>query len=166
MLNEWNERPQDVSNLLNPSFLGMLLHRAVQGFKREATGGMPFELIYLVLPFVLHAATRNRLPANITTSLPTWLQLNRDALLDFPKRTRSLLPFTKEAISFLLERGVLVFDDNGKIDAGATKLVGMNQYQQLNDEITACYKRAEFVGRWLALAGSSTTVFILLGIRP
>ena len=166
MLNAWDERPQDVSNLLNPSFLGLLLYRAVHGFKKESAAGMPFELIVLVLSFVLHGATRNRLPATITTRLPTWIQLNRDALLEFAKRTHSLLPYTKEALSFLAERGVLVFDENGRIDIGASKLTAVTQYQQSTDEIAACYKRAEFVGRWLALAGSPTTVFMLLGIRP
>ena len=166
MLSAWDERPQDVSNLLNPSFLGLLLYRAVQGFKREAAAGMPFELIVLVLPFVLHGATRNRLPARITTSLPTWVQLNRDALLEFSKRTHALLPFTKEAISFLAERGVLVFDENGKIDVGASKPSSVTKYQQSTDDIAACWKRSEFVGRWLAVAGSPTTVFMLLGIRP
>jgi hypothetical protein len=98
--------------------------------------------------------------------LPTWIQLNRDALLEFAKRTQALLPFTKEAISFLAERGVLAFDEKGRVDVGTSKLTGVTQYQQSTDEIAACYKRAEFVGRWLSLAGSPTTVFMLLGIRP
>ena len=46
----WNERPQDVFNLLNPSFVGLLFYRAVRGFKRETTTGMPFELIFWFCP--------------------------------------------------------------------------------------------------------------------
>lgn len=166
MLEQWDERPQDVSNLLNPAFLGILLHKAVKGFKRESDTGMPFELISLVLPFVLHPATRNRLPTKITTTLPTWLQLNRDVLLGLPGRARALLPFTRETLSFLVERGVLIFNDDGRIDMGANKPTNVTQYQASTKEIAACCKRAEFVGRWLATAGSATTVFILLGIRP
>ena len=48
MLDKWDERPQDVSNLLNPAFLGLLLHKSVKGFKREADTGMPFELVSLI----------------------------------------------------------------------------------------------------------------------
>ena len=55
---------------------------------------------------------------------------------------------------FLAERGILVFDNTGRIDIGATKISAVSKYQQSSDEIAACYKRAEFVGRWLALAGS------------
>ena len=166
MLKEWTERPQDVSNLLNPSFLGLLLHRAVQGFKRERPSGMPLELAVLVLPLVLHPATRNRLPPKITTALPTWVQANRDVLLEFSKRTKALLPFARESLCFLIERSLLLFDGEGQLDIGSQKPHGMTQYQQATDEIGACYKRAEFVGRWLALAGSSATIYILLGIRP
>lgn len=166
MLDKWDERPQDVSNLLNPAFLGLLLHKSVRGFKKEASAGMPFELASLVLPFVLHPATRNRLPARISTTLPTWLQLNRDVLVSFPKRTRELLPFTLEALSFLVERGVLAFNAEGRIDAGVIKVGSMSQYQDATEEIAACCKRAEFVGRWLALAGSTATIYVLLGIRP
>jgi hypothetical protein len=166
MLDKWDERPQDLSNLLNPAFLGLLLHKSVLGFKKEADAGMPFELVSLVLPFVLHPATRNRLPTKISTTLPTWLQLNRDVLVSFPKRTRELLPFTREALSFLIGRGVLVFNDHGLIDAGAIRPTSTSQYQEATEEIAACCKRAEFVGRWLALAGSVTTIYVLLGIRP
>ena len=166
MLDKWDERPQDVSNLLNPAFLGLLLHKSVRGFKRETHTGMPFELVSLILPFVLHPATRNRLPPKITTTLPTWLQLNRDLLVGLPNRTRELLPFTREALSFMVGRGVLVFNDDGRIDAGAIKPASTSQYQETTEEIAACCKRAEFVGRWLALAGSATTIYVLLGIRP
>ena len=166
MLKEWTERPQDVSNLLNPSFLGLLLYRAVHGFKRERSSGMPFELAVLVLPLVLHPTTRNRLPPKITTTLPTWVQANRDLLVEFPKRAKGLLPFTRESLRFLLERSLLLFDGEGRLDIGSQKPVGVTQYQQASDEIGACYRRAEFVGRWLASAGSSATIYVLLGIRP
>ena len=63
LLAEWGQRPQDVANLLNPAFDGLLLYRAVAGYEQENEGGMPFELAFMVLPFVLHQPTRKRLPA-------------------------------------------------------------------------------------------------------
>ena len=35
MLVNWNERPQDVANLLNPAFTGLLLYRATVGFSNK-----------------------------------------------------------------------------------------------------------------------------------
>jgi Family of unknown function (DUF6521) len=166
MLKTWTERPQDVSNLLNPAFLGLLIHRAVGGFKREQNNGMPFELAFLVLPLVLHGATRARLPRAVSTSLPTWLQENRDALVGFGQRTGALVPYTREAIEFLLQRAVIVVDDEGRLDIGLGPIRGVTKYQQTTEEIEDCYKRAEFVGRWLALAGNSATIYVLFEIRP
>jgi hypothetical protein len=166
MLKTWPERPQDVSNLLNPAFLGLLTYRAVGGFKREKSTGMPFELAFLVPPLVLHGATRVRLPRSITTSLPTWLQEHRDTLVEFGRRTRALVPYAREAIEFLLERSVLEFDDQGHLDIGTGTIRGVTRYQQTSEEIEDCYKRAEFVGRWLALGGNSATIYVLFGIRP
>ena len=34
------------------------------------------------------------------------------------------------------------------------------------DEVRACANRAEFVGKWLAGSGSSSTVMAILGLRP
>ena len=44
MLVEWSKRPQDVANLLNPAFDGLLLRQAAIGYEKEAESGMPFEL--------------------------------------------------------------------------------------------------------------------------
>lgn len=69
MLVEWDQRPQDVANLLNPAFDGFLLFQAIAGFQKEADDEMPFELAFLVLLFVLHEKTRTRLPSKVTTHL-------------------------------------------------------------------------------------------------
>lgn len=166
MLKEWTERPQDVSHLLNPPFCGLLLYRAVIGFKRETLHGIPLETLFLVPSFVLHGGTRSRLPASIVTTLPTWLQIERDVIVKFAERTRNLVPYTREAILFLMQHELLVVDEQGRLDVGEGKVRGVTKFQKLSEEIGESYKRAEFVGRWLAHSGSSTTIYALLGIRP
>ena len=34
------------------------------------------------------------------------------------------------------------------------------------DEVRACIKKAEFVGKWFALSGDYTTVMALWGVAP
>lgn len=162
----WDERPTEVANLLNPAFTGAMLRMAVSGFFREAHTGMPFELAALVLPFALHEATRSRLPRAVSTLLHTWLQENRDVVVQFPERTRSLVPYTKEAIMFACQRGVLTVDDDGTVCPGDAALKQLPSYKKTNDDIKAALNRAEFVGRWLALSGTSVTILTLLGVRP
>lgn len=164
---EWEQRPQDVANLLNPAFDGFLLYQAIVGFQKEAEDGMPFELAFLVLPFVLHEPTRNRLPSKVTTHLATWLQEERDVLLGFGERTADLVPYTQEAIRFLTDHELVTIDENGRCRTGLEAYKrGVGPYSQSSDEIRHCVRAATSVGRWLALSGNPTTLFALLGIRP
>lgn len=165
-LKKWSMRPQDVSNLVNPSFTGLLLYRAAIGFKREMNHGIPVETLFLIPSFVMHGATRIRLPKSIVTTLPTWLQGERDVVVKFAERTRNLVPYTREAVLFLMQNDLLIVDHEGRLNIGKGKVRGVTNYQKLSKEIGDMYKRAEFVGRWLAHSGSSTTIYALLGIRP
>ena len=162
----WAERPTEVANLLNPAFTGAALRMAVSGYFRESKVGMPFELAFLVFPIALHGATRSRLPRAVSTLLHTWLQENRDVVVQFPERTRSLVPFTKEAIVFACQRGVLTVDDEGALHAGDAPLKKVASYKTVSEEIKETLNRAEFVGRWFALSGTPVTILTLLGVRP
>lgn len=166
MLVEWAERPQDVANLLNPAFDGLLLHRAADGYEKEAETGMPFELMFLVLPFVLHESTRRRLP-RVTTQLTTWLQGERDILLGFADRATDLVPYTQEGILYLTNHGLLRLDEDGRFYVGSAKFRrGIGNLTAASEEVRNCHKVSLSVGKWLALSGSPTTMFALLGIKP
>lgn len=169
MMRPWTERPTEVANLLNPAFAGALLRTAVKAYGDEAQKGMPFEVAFLVLPFCLHPGTANRLPARAaSTPLHAWLQReeNRDVLVQFGERTSGLVPFTKEALLFASIRGVLTFDQDGLLQPGDAKLRGITSYQNSGEEVKQALRRAEFVGRWFALAGTTETIFTILGVRP
>lgn len=164
---EWDERPQEVANLLNPAFDGFLLYQAIVGFQQETEEGMPFELVFLVLPFVLHEQTRSRLPSKVTTHLATWLQDERDVLLGFGERVTGLVPYTQEAVRFLTDHSLVTLKENGRFLAGPDSYKrGVGPYSKSSEEIRRCVRTATSVGRWLALSGNSTTIFALLGIQP
>ena len=167
MLLDWDQRPQEVANLLNPPFDGFLLHQAIATFEQESDLGMPFEMTFLVLPFVLHEATRNRLPTRSTTHLASWLLAERDLLMGFAERTTDLVPYTREAILFLAARRLISIDQDGRCRIGDAKLKrGVASYWRSHEEVARYYKAASLVGRWLASSGNSTTLFALLGITP
>lgn len=161
----WQSRPFDVSNLLNPAFGGMILRRAADGYFKESKKGLPFELTVLPLSFVLHEKTRTRLPT-ITATLQGWLQENRDLMIGFGKRTRELVPFMRESLIFSAFRGTLAIDSLGAVVPGTANLRGHTAYRKKSDEISQIFNKSEFLGRWLALSGSSTTIYAMLGIKP
>ena len=77
-----------------------------------------------------------------------------------------LVQFTKEAMMFGGLHGLLEFQA-GAITASPNwkKLVAADM-KDSTDEVRLCMKRAEFVGKWLANAGSSSTVMAIFGVRP
>lgn len=168
-MDRWEDRPTEVANLLNPAFTGALLRRSLEAFSAEARGGMPFGLAFLVLPMALHPGTARRFPARAaSTPLHAWLQReeNRDVLISFGERVRSLVPFTREALLFAAQRGIVVFDDDGRLTPGTAGLRGITNYREAGVEVKEAFRRSEFVGRWFALSGTTTTIFTILGVRP
>jgi hypothetical protein len=169
MMRPWPERPTEVANHLNPAFLGALLRKAVDGYAEKSDSGLPFELAFLVLPLCLHPDTVRRLPARAaSTPLHTWLQQGeiRDVLVTFGGRAEALVPFTREAIIFAAQRGVIVVDDAGRLRVGRRALSGITTYPNVSEDIKRAVNGAVLIGRWFALAGTTATIYSLLGVRP
>lgn len=162
----WHGRALEERNLLNPGFCAVLLWHAAQGYAAERSTPMAIELSFLVLPFVLHRETRASLPRNITTSLPTWLAEHPLVRTRLGERAATLRPFTREALIFGGAHGLLSLAKDG-VRANAEMTKDLNAGLKLtSDEVRECAKRAEFLGRWIEMAGGTETVMALLGVRP
>jgi hypothetical protein len=144
----------------------MLLWHAAHGYATERNTPMAIELSFLVLPFVLHRETRESLPRNINTSLPTWLAEHPIVQTRLGERAATLRPFTREALVFGGAHGLLSLGQDG-VHASADLRKRVNAgLKSTSDEVRECAKRAEFLGRWLEKAGGTETVMALLGVRP
>jgi hypothetical protein len=77
-----------------------------------------------------------------------------------------LVKFTKEAMMFGGLHGLLEFKAGGIIANSTGKRLIAAEMKDSTDEVRACVKRAEFVGKWLANSGSSSTVMAIFGVRP
>jgi hypothetical protein len=160
----WQFRPTEVANLLNPPFCGILLREFVIAYEDERRQGVPYELVFLVLPIVLHKSTREALPRTLRTQMHVWLQQNPNVRVQFAYRTKELTPFTKEALIFLMQRQFLTLNSQGLLATGSGKYkltIGTR-----TGEIYDCIKKAKFVGKWFAQAGSSSTIYTMWGICP
>jgi hypothetical protein len=162
----WHDRSLEERTLLNPPFCATLLWHAAKGYAAERTTPMAIEASFLVLPFVLHRETRESLPRNITTSLPTWLAEHPIVRARLGERAATLRSFTREALVFAGSHGLLSLSQDG-IRANAEMKRRVNSALKLtSDEVRECAKRAEFLGRWLENAGGPETVMALLGVQP
>src|SRR5579871_5442366 len=111
----WAERPTELAYLFNPAFCGWVLREAIEGYASVQATGMPLPLAFLVLPVVLHQATRERLPGAVTTKLHVWLQEHPEVRIQFAERTKELASFTREGLLFLGTRGQLRITDDGDV---------------------------------------------------
>jgi len=162
----WMARSPEERALLNPSFFSLLFWHAATGHMAEGGVGLPFSTAFLVLPMVLHRETREALPKMVTTSLPVWLDDNQLVRARLAERAHTLVPYTKEALMFGGMRGFLnVSVDAVSAEHGWKRKISA-ELRRSSDEVRCCAKRADFLGRWFARAGSPATVMALMGVRP
>ena len=166
-MEDWRNRAIEEANLFNPAFCATLLGKAGEEFTKKATGAMPFALSFLILPVVLHRATREALPSSTITSLLPWIQDHREQLVGFSGRVQSLREITREAIMFGMAYETLTVSVDGNLSIGAKRLSATAKRTQLfTDEARACVDRAGFLGRWFAAAGTMATIYSAWGVTP
>lgn len=162
-MREWGKRSAEVKYLLNPAFCGRLLLAAVAEYESRSGQPMPFPMLYLVLPLVLHRKTREKI--NSKTKLLNWTQINQDLLIGFADRARSLVEITNESIEFLLCAGIVQLTDTGNIIRNP-KQRKLSETDFLDEEIQECVLKSKHVARWFVNAGTTENVYICLGVRP
>lgn len=165
MLEAWTNRSVISANLLNPAFCGEVIRRTVWAFNKNSEDKIPYSLLFLILPIVLHKQTREKMPIRSSTYFHSWVDCNEYLFIDFAKRVRLLKPYTKESIMFLLKYKVISILDDGKFEI-------VDPYRkrypegEFTDEVYQILKKAELLGRWLSLTGNAQTIYMFLKIKP
>ncbi|MGO9273217.1 MAG: three component ABC system middle component [Terriglobia bacterium] len=160
----WTERPTEIAHLLNPAFCALILVHSVRGFIEETAAGLPYPLAFLVLPVVLHKPTREALPASIATKMHPWLENHQEVQVGFADRCASVVGHTREAIVFAVARNLLRISNDARIEAPEQRL--RRPRWPSDSEPAVCLDKARFVGRWMANAGQTATLYAMWGIRP
>jgi hypothetical protein len=159
----WNQRPFEIRNLFNPAFCGVVLHRALTGYEEENELGMPFSLALLVLPLCLHKDTRQVLSENSRGYFLKAVEKNPRVLVGFAERAKHLLPFTMEALGFLMEHGCFVVNEQGHL---RTVERSLRKKVTGSDESVESQRVAKFIGKEFARISDRVTIFTSLGVRP
>jgi hypothetical protein len=162
----WRNRSPEERTLLNPGFFSLLFWHAATGHMAEGGVGLPFVTTFLVPPIVLHRETRESLPRKVTTSLPVWLDDNQLVRARLAERAHTLVPYTKDGLMFGGMRGFLRVSANAVSAEQGWKRKINAELRRSSAEVRSCAERAEFIGRWFARTGSSTTVMAFMGVRP
>jgi len=161
----WVERPPEQARLLNPAFVGATIWSCARGYASIREPGLPYALAFVAVPIALHKATREELPRSTRTSMASWLAENPRALVGFAERALALVPVVKEGILFGSSGQMLTLDD--AILVAADRPRSMARFErEATDEVKACIKKAEFVGKWFAGSGDLATIMALWGVAP
>jgi hypothetical protein len=161
----WLERSIEQARLLNPAFLAALIWSCVKGYNSMSRQGMPYPLLFVAIPIILHKSTRENLPNKISKSLATWIGEHPNVHIHFVERAISLVPLVKEGIIFGVS-GQLLQISSSQILLGEAP-ISINRFlRDSSDEVRDCMKKANFVGKWFASSGEYTTVMAFWGVTP
>lgn len=164
MIQPWNKRPTEVAHLLNPAFSALLLRESVRGFTSLNSSGMPFPIVFLVLPLTLHRSTRAALPNSIGTKMHPWIEEHQHVQVGFVKRCTAIVEHTREGLLYGIGADLITFTENAHIRPTRTRLKRVDW--PVDSEPAACREAANFLGRWLSRAGDTATIFAMWGVRP
>ena len=117
------------------------------------------------MPIALHKTTREDLPRSTSTSMALWLAENPRALVGFAERARAVVPLVKKGILFASCGQLIMLDDARLTAADRPRSMALFE-REATDEVNACVKKAEFVGKWFAGSGDYATVMALWGVAP
>ncbi|MBB4428519.1 hypothetical protein GGD66_007109 [Bradyrhizobium sp. CIR48] len=166
-LQPWEERPREEAHLFNPAFCAAVLHEFVKEYQKSRGQAVPYVLLFCMLPIALHGKTRRALPGSTLTSLYSWRERNPEVLVGFAQRARSLRPIVQEALRFAVDRTVLAFASDGGVILGPKPLSVTKKFEHtLTDDARECVAAARLLGRWLAKAGTASTILAAWGIKP
>jgi hypothetical protein len=166
MLLTWDKRSIISANLLNPAFCGEVIRRSILGYNsNNENEKIPFLLIYLVLPIVLHKETREKMPLRSNTYFHSWVDSQEYLFIDFAERVRQITPYTKESLMFLLNNKAIEIDQNGTLSI-IEPYRKRNPKGELTEEVLQIYKKAELLGKWFKLTGNPQTIYMFLKIKP
>jgi hypothetical protein len=102
----------------------------------------------------------------VTSSVAVWVEENPLTRSSLPAHARALVGFTKEALLFSGAYGLLDLSDGDVAANDDWRKKVSGEFKTSSDEVRYCAKRAEFVGKWFAAAGTPGTVMALLGVKP
>jgi hypothetical protein len=124
---------------------------------------MPFSLTILILPLCLHRQSREILQQGNRSYLLKLISGHPELLVDFARRTTDVLPFTFEALGFLMQVGSFRVEDGGRFKAVAA---GVRKGVTGTVETVSCQRVARYLGKEFARIGDRSTLYTSLGVRP
>lgn len=161
-LPNWDNRSWVTAGMLNPAVVGAAIVATAHMYEEQSQEPMPWELIYLSVPMVLHKDTRESLPTRIDSHAAKWISDTAAIQSSFPQRVSSMAAYTREGLRYALRSGALILVEDGRLHGVPSWKLNKSRDQDL----ALIVGKAAFLGRWFAHTGTPATLYALFGVSP
>lgn len=155
----------DIFAETNPAYCASLLATFVRAYRTKSGSEPDITLCYAALPLALSgdlAPTFGR--TNRKTGLLEWLRRSPVIQIRLAARVNGSLDIVTEAIRFGCFSNLLAINAYGRVVPGASPLP-KHLKAQLTQETQEIFDNIDRLGHWFALAGSTRTVFNMMGLE-
>jgi ABC-three component (ABC-3C) system Middle Component 3 len=154
----------DVYSETNPAFCTYALVAFTTAYLSVNDHGPEVPMAYIALPIALSGDLGDAFDGtNKNTGLLEWLRRCPQVQVGLAERVNASMNMVTEAIRFGCFTRVLVLDERARLQLGGQKLK-KSAVNALSDASGRAIKRAERLGYWFAMAGSTRTTFDIMGL--
>ena len=151
----------DAFSETNPAFCSLIIFNFCRGFTSETKEGVPFPIVFLVLPVVLsNDLSKSFEGTNVKTGFFKWINSNPEILLGLTTRINESTEFFKPAIKYGLHKKILHINDSGYLVP-----IIENIKTSKKTQLDYLFKYAERLGNWMGQINSTKTIYNYLGIQ-
>lgn len=154
----------DIYSETNPAFCACVLVAFTGAYASVRGQGPEAPLAYLALPIALAGDLAQAFDGtNRNTGLQVWLERRPQVQIGLADLVNDTLTIATEAIRLSAFSRALVVGVDGRLSIGPQK-VKASAIRALSDAPAQAIKRVERLGYWFADAGSTRTVFDMMGL--
>ncbi len=154
----------DIYAETNPAFGAAALVAFTKAYLATRLEGPETPVAYLALPVALSGDLADAFDGtNKNTGLLEWLERSPQAQIGFAARVNASLDIVTDAIRFGCFTRVLAMSEQARLRLGDKELKP-GAINALGDEAGRAIKRAARLGHWFATAGSTKSVFDMMGL--
>lgn len=147
-----------VAHFLNPAFIAVIVRTCIAEYEQVRREPMPWLLLFVAVPLVVHGPSRRALPRDTRTHLSTWIARNPTIVAGFGERAHALVPSVRAGLRYGVRCGVLTLvNDAVSTEAGRDRVSG---------SLVEITRASGLVGRWFAKLDRPSTAYALLGVTP
>lgn len=148
----------------NPAFGAYLLVSFVRGFTEANDKGPELPVAYLTLPLAISGDLNASFKStNRTTGLQEWLERNPQIEVDLAERLNSSMGFVAEAVRLGCFSRVVHLGKNARLSLGE-QMLKKNLAAGLSEDLARSVRHADRLGFWCAVAGSTKTIYDMMGL--